>query len=84
MDAEYLRLLASFEKALPLSVPSGLIRDSLAKQILIMSEGIIGEISSVLSRAAIAAIVNKQEHITLKTLKSISWDQPSERKRQRL
>jgi type II secretory pathway predicted ATPase ExeA len=84
MNDEYLRLLASFEKALPLSIPSGLIRDSLAKQILIMSEGIIGEISSVLSRAAIEAIVNKQENITLKTLKSIIWDQPSERKRQRL
>jgi AAA+ superfamily predicted ATPase len=84
MDEEYLRLLASFERILPLSVPSGLKQDSLAKQILIMSEGIIGEISSVLSRAAIAAIENNQEHITLKVLKSISWDQPSERKRKRL
>lgn len=84
MNNDYLRLLASFELMMPLKAPSRLIERPLAEQILIMSEGIIGEISSVLSRAAIAAIENKQEHITLKTLKAINWIQPSERKRQQL
>jgi type II secretory pathway predicted ATPase ExeA len=83
-NTEYLRLLASFERMLPLKNPSALAEPSLAEKILIMSEGIIGEISSVLSRAAIAAINNKQELINLKTLESLNWIQPSERKRQPL
>lgn len=81
MNNDYLRLLASFELMLPLKSPSGLIERPLAEQILIMGEGIIGEISTVLSRAAIVAIESKQERITLKTLKSINWVQPSERQR---
>jgi type II secretory pathway predicted ATPase ExeA len=81
MNDEYLRLLASFELMLPLKKPSLLIERSLAERVLYMSEGIIGEISTVLSRAATAAIHDKQERITLKTLKSLTWTQPSERPR---
>ncbi len=81
MNSDYLRLLTSFERTLPLKLPSRLTERPLAEQILVMSEGIIGEISSVLSRTAIEAIGNKQERITLKTLKSIKWVQPSERQR---
>lgn len=79
MDEEYLRLLASFERMLPLKNPSKLVERPLAEKLLIMSEGIIGELSSVLSNAAIAAINNKQERITLKTLESLAWIGPSER-----
>jgi type II secretory pathway predicted ATPase ExeA len=79
---EYLRLLASFERMLPLKNPSHLTEHTLADKILNMSEGIIGEISNVLTRAAEIAIGNRQERITLKTLeslKSLTWTQPSER-----
>jgi type II secretory pathway predicted ATPase ExeA len=83
-NTEYLRLLASFERMLPLKNPSHLPEHSLARKILMMSEGIIGEISNVLARAAILAIENKEERITPKTLESLNWIQPSERKRQPL
>lgn len=81
---EYSRLLASFELMLPLRKPSKLTEKNLADEILRMSEGTIGEISTILSRAAIEAIKDKSERITLKTLSSLDWIQPSERRRQPL
>jgi len=45
-----------------------------------MSEGIIGELNSILTKAAVKAIDTNIEHINLKILKSIDWIQPSERK----
>jgi len=80
-NEEYWRLLASFELMLPLKKASGLIEPPIADKILMMSEGIIGEISNVLTRAAVTAIKDGQEQITLKTLKSLKWIQPSERNR---
>ncbi|MCP9493371.1 MAG: TniB family NTP-binding protein [Pyrinomonadaceae bacterium MAG19_C2-C3] len=82
MNADFLRLLASFEVTLPLAKPSGLTDTSLATKLLSMSEGTIGELSTVLSRAAIQAIKSNQEHITLSGLERLNWIQPSERKRQ--
>ena len=83
-NEEYWRLLVSFESLLPLKKPSGLAEKPLADKILFMSEGIIGEISNILTRAAIIAIRNEQERITLKTLNSLNWILPSERNRQYL
>lgn len=80
-NQEYWRLLASFERMLPLKKASGLIEPPIADKLLIMSEGIIGEISNVLTRAAVTVIKDGQEQITLKTLKSLKWIQPSERNR---
>jgi hypothetical protein len=56
MNEEYLRLLASFELALSLEQRSGLLEPALATKILTLSGGTIGEISTLLSHAALMAI----------------------------
>ncbi len=80
IDAEFLKLLASFEKMLPLKEPSNLAKTDLAIELFNMSEGIIGELNTVLTKAAVKAVDTSIEHINLKILKSIDWTQPSERK----
>src|ERR1022692_1499809 len=65
---EYLRLLASFEVALPLERPSRLAQLTLARKILNLSEGTIGEISALLTGAALAAIERGTEQITSNVL----------------
>lgn len=82
MNDEYLRLLASFESVLPLRNPSNLIEPDIASHILSRSEGCIGEISSIIKKAAIKAIESKSEKITLKILSAIHYTSPSNRKKQ--
>ncbi len=77
---EYLSLLSSFERMIPLRKPSHLVEKTLALKLLSMSEGTIGALSNVLTRACIKAIETRAECITLKTLAEIGWVQPSERK----
>ena len=76
---EYLRLLMSFEQLLPLKKPSDLIDDALAYKLLSMSEGTIGELSKVLKQAALLAIENGIERITLPLLNKLDYTPPSER-----
>lgn len=81
LDNEFGDLLASFERQLPLKRASSLRADpAVAQKALWMGEGILGEIHEVLKRAAIQAIKDKTEQITLKTIESIRWTQPSKRK----
>lgn len=80
MGNEYLRLMSSFEAVLPLWLPSNLKEPSLALKILSMSEGLIGEISTILEKAAIRAIDTGSERISVKLLNSVDWIQPSSRK----
>jgi hypothetical protein len=82
LDDEYLSLLMSFERMLPLKQPSNLQDTTMASQLLSMSEGYIGELSTLLNQAAIFAIENKTEAITAKVLKSMDWVPPLSRKRQ--
>jgi len=77
----YLRLLASFERMLPLRNPSHLIKKTTALKLLSMSEGLIGELSAVLNAAAEHAIRNKREKIDAVTLNEINWISPSDRNR---
>ena len=81
LDEEYLRLLASFEKMLPLKIASSLVAGPLASKVLAMSEGTIGEIAEVLRRAAILAVETKHERIDAKMLDAIDYTTPSQRKR---
>lgn len=60
MGEEYLRLLTSFEALLPLKKPSNLVEDRIAMKILSLSEGTIGEISTILKKSAIQAIATKK------------------------
>jgi hypothetical protein len=84
MNEEYLRLLSSFERMLPLWKPSNLIENSLALKLLSISEGLIGEISAILTKATIEAIKNGSERINTKLLDSIDWVQPSKRKQRHI
>ncbi|GAB3636709.1 TniB family NTP-binding protein [Hymenobacter arcticus] len=77
---DYLRLLASFERLLPLRKASGLTESALAERIYEMSEGTIGEIAGVLITAAMAAIHSGKEYIDCELLDQIGHVLPSERR----
>ena len=81
MDQEFLRLLASFEKVLPLKKPSQLFDNDISQKLLSMSEGYIGELSRILTKAAIASITTQTEQITLEILDKIDWIKPSDRRK---
>lgn len=53
---DFLRLLMSFEQLIPLNKPSNLTTPDLAETILRLSNGTIGEVSTLLNQAAIHAI----------------------------
>lgn len=80
-DTEFLRLLASFEKTLPLKKASVLTDQSIAQKLFSMSEGTIGELARLISIAAVYAIQSKEEQISLSTLSSIDWISPSDRRK---
>lgn len=80
MGGEYLKLLASFERMLPLKKPSNLIGTELAVKLLAMSEGLIGELSAILVKAAVKAVKSGDEQITVRLLNSLKWIPPSKRR----
>lgn len=82
MDHDFQRLLASFERMLPLKQPSGLAQQELASTLFAMSEGYIGELSRLLSDASALAINSGTEQISPKLLQQLDWTPPSRRKRQ--
>ncbi len=63
-DESYLMLLDSLEAALPLAKASDLSDETLARQIFSLSEGLIGEIVSVVTKAAVMALRSGAERIT--------------------
>lgn len=75
-----MQLLASFECMLPLKRPSSLTRPALALKILSLSEGLIGEVSAILTKAAVKAIASGKERIDLRLLEEIQFTPPSDRK----
>jgi len=80
-NEEYLKLLASFEYMLPLKLPSHLTDDELAMKLLVMSEGLIGELSEILVRASVYALRHDMESINKKILDEITWISPSKRRK---
>lgn len=76
---DYLRLLSTFEYTLALKEPSRLTEKTMAMELLRMSEGSIGEVATIISEAAVFALRQDQEHISLDTLKKINWTLPSRR-----
>lgn len=79
---EFLMLLASFEQALPLRRPSKLIEERMARKLLAMSEGSLGELSALLTAGAIYAVRSGSEKINHKVLAALDWVSPSERRLQ--
>lgn len=80
-NEDYIRLLASFEMLLPLQKPSNLVAENISQKILEMSEGTIGEMTRIISMAAIEAIKSGKEKIEIDFLKNIEYVRPSERRR---
>lgn len=79
-DDNYIRLLLSFEKILPLAQPSGLGEQGLSTKLMSMSEGYIGEIARILVDASVMAIKSGHEKIDVDVLKKINWISPSQRR----
>ena len=77
----YRKLLSTLEAVLPLKRPSHLQRPDLAARILASSEGILGEIISVVTMAAVAAIQNGEECISTTLLDRCGFVAPSKRRR---
>lgn len=79
-NANYIRLLMSFEQILPLAHPSSLDERGVATKILSMSEGYIGEISKILTDASVLAIRSGHERIDVGILEKLDWLSPSQRR----
>jgi len=81
LNHEFQMLLASFERVLPLQKPSRLADEQLARQLLTLSEGSLGELAVLLTSAAVYAVQSGAERIDAKVLAAIDWVPPSERRR---
>ena len=81
-DTNFLRLLASFERMLPLRKPSLLYDASIATRLHSMSEGYLGELATLLNQAAIAAVQSGSECIDQSILNDLKWIAPTDRRRQ--
>lgn len=79
-DKELRKLLASFEKIIPLKYPSDLQSSKLTSKLLTRSEGTIGELKMLLGAAAAAAMRNGKERITEETIDGCNYMSPSIRK----
>jgi len=78
---EYRQLLSTLDVTLPLRQPSYLARPALARKILSSAEGVLGEVLTIVTRAAIRAITSGVEAITAKTIDEIGFIPPSLRRR---
>jgi type II secretory pathway predicted ATPase ExeA len=74
-------LLASFVTSFPLRCRSEPATPDLARYILVRSEGTIGEISRLVTAAAVAAIETGEEAINHKTLTLAGYESPTQRRR---
>jgi len=81
-DQEYLSLLATYNKILPLKYSFDLTKASIAKKIFGMSDGKIGEICMIIKRAAIWGIRFVGETINEHVLEQIEYKSPTERRQQ--
>ncbi len=80
-DHEFMRLLASFQSILPLQRPSLLIDDNIRSFILKRTEGTIGEIVTLLTKATGVAIRSGNECIDYAILEQTNYQSPTQRRR---
>ena len=73
MDKEFVSLLATFLKTLPLKKESIMLTVNTSMEILEISDGNIGDIIGLLKKAAIYAIKSESERITLKEIKECDY-----------
>ena len=80
-DEQTCSLLASFAAAFPLRRPSAIATPEMAEYLLTRCEGTIGELTHLLTDAAVVAIETGQEAINQRTLLLASYSGPTERRR---
>jgi TniB protein len=78
---EYEQLLSTLEAILPLRHRSDLTAPETAQKILGMAEGILGEIVSIVTRAAVRAVNLGTETITVDLIDQTGFIAPSQRRR---
>ncbi len=78
---EYRQLLSTLEAVLPLRRPSQLAEPMLAEKILAAAEGILGEVVSIITRAAVHAVMTGTEAITAKLIDETGFISPTQRRR---
>jgi hypothetical protein len=78
---EYQRLLATLEAVLPLRQASNLSEPVLANRILGTTEGVLGEIVTLVTRAAVLAVSSGTESISVDILDQVGFISPSARRR---
>jgi hypothetical protein len=80
-DEEACSLLASFAASFPLRRPSPIATADMAEYLLTRTEGTIGELASLLTETAIAAIESGEEAINQRALLMAAYAGPTERRR---
>jgi hypothetical protein len=78
---EYEQLLSTLEAVLPLRLPSNLAGGDLSHKVLSSAEGILGEIVSIVTRAAVRAVSTGKESITADLIDQTGLIAPSQRRR---
>jgi type II secretory pathway predicted ATPase ExeA len=78
---EYRQLLSTLEAVLPLRRPSDLADSAFAGKILSAAEGILGEVITIVTRAAVKAVSAGGEAITAKIIDDCGFISPSQRRR---
>jgi len=79
--AQYRQLLGTLEVLLPLRHPSHLAKPALARKILASAEGVLGEVLTIVTRAATRAIATGIEAITVEVIDETGFIPPSQRRR---
>lgn len=77
LDKEFQRLLASFEKFLPLKQPSLLHKPDMAQRLHVISEGNIGNLHRLLVACASQAIRSGKERIDMNIVDANKWVRPT-------
>lgn len=79
-DTAFLEMLYSFETLIPLRKTSGLYENQMAKRIFYLSEGLIGNVSTLLKDAAKIAADTGEERITISILNSLDFAKTQKRR----
>lgn len=78
-DSHFQKLLLAFESILPFKESSGLAKKEMAMKIFELSEGLLGEASNLLKKAATLAIDNDRDCITIDVLEATGFIPQSKR-----
>lgn len=71
---DFRRLLRAFEQVLPLRRPSDLVQRTIVQFLISASDGLLGEVSRLLTQAAEQAIQDQSERISLQYLEQAAYE----------